>query len=38
MDLNELEYHSVDWFQLIQGRVQSRDLVKTVMKLWLHKR
>jgi hypothetical protein len=33
MDLKEIRYEDVGWFQLTQCRVQLRDFVNIVMKL-----
>jgi len=35
IDLEEIGWEGVDWIHLTQDRVQSRDLMKTVMNLWV---
>jgi hypothetical protein len=35
MDLRETDWRSVEWIQLAQERDRRRDLVNTVMNLWV---
>jgi hypothetical protein len=35
IDLRERELDSMDWMDLVQDRDQWRDLVNTVMNLWV---
>jgi len=34
VDLQEVEYGSMDWIETVQNRYRGRALVNTVMKLW----
>jgi hypothetical protein len=34
----KMGYKDVDWIHLVHDRFQWRDVVKAVIKLWVHKR